>query len=78
MNPDLVRQHAIIVYSGAKNVTLRDVVGREEYRQSWAQNPNAINYYLEGGDYAFAVIGSILVFSVFVLIFFGYVWNPLD
>ncbi|XP_003388756.1 PREDICTED: uncharacterized protein LOC100631580 [Amphimedon queenslandica] len=41
-----------------------------------ASNPNPINYGLEAGDIAFAVIGSILLTVVMFLIILGYFIHP--
>ena len=42
----------------------------------FVENPNPINFYLYAGDYVFAVIGAILVFSVLVVCIFGYFIHP--
>lgn len=49
---------------------------QENLRDSLAENPNPINFYLEAGDYVFAVIGSIAVAVVIGLAILGYFIHP--
>ena len=49
---------------------------RDDVRELLAENPNPINFYLEAGDYVFAVLGSIAVAIVLGLATLGYFIHP--
>ena len=49
---------------------------RSDVREQLAENPNPINFYLEAGDYVFAVLGSIAVAIVLGLATLGYFIHP--
>ena len=49
---------------------------RSDVREMLAENPNPINFYLEAGDYVFAVLGSIAVAIVLGLATLGYFIHP--
>ena len=56
--------------------TSLDEDARSDVREMLAENPNPINFYLEAGDYVFAVLGSIAVAIVLGLATLGYFIHP--
>ena len=74
MSPTAVRQHAMIIHYVVGCPDLFDVA--DTIISNAAENPNAINFYLVAGDYVFIVIGSILSFSVLVLVVIGFFVHP--
>lgn len=53
-----------------------DVDEQNDIRDELAENPNPINFYLEAGDYVFAVLGAIAVAIVLGLATLGYFIHP--
>ena len=53
-----------------------DTDEQDDIRDGLAENPDPINFYLEAGDYVFAVIGSIAVAIVLGLAILGYCIHP--
>lgn len=49
---------------------------QDDIREDLAENPNPINYYLEAGDYVFAVLGSVAISIVLGLALLGYCIHP--
>ena len=74
MSPTEVRRHAMIIHYVVGCPDLFDVA--DTIISNAAENPNAINFYLVAGDYVFIVIGSILSFSVLVLVVIGFFVHP--
>ena len=74
-DPNTVRSRAIIVYMGTGEVPRMESKDFAD-NLDFVENPNPVNFYLYAGDYVFAVIGSILVFSVLVVCIFGYFIHP--
>lgn len=60
--------------STAGNITLSYALDNQIQR--FADNPNPINYGLEGGDIVFAVIGTILTAVVLGLVILGFCIHP--
>ena len=58
------------------NCTSLDTDQQNDIRDGLAENPNPINFYLEAGDYVFAVLGSIVVAIVLGLATLGYCIHP--
>ena len=53
-----------------------DTDEQNDFRDELAENPDPINFYLEAGDYVFAVLGSIVVAIVLGLAILGYFIHP--
>lgn len=53
-----------------------DTDEQNDIRDELAENPDPINFYLEAGDYVFAVLGSIVVAIVLGLATLGYCIHP--
>ena len=53
-----------------------DTDEQDDIRENLAVNPNPINYYLEAGDYVFAVLGGLAVAIVLGLATLGYFIHP--
>lgn len=53
-----------------------DTDEQDDIRAELAVNPNPINYYLEAGDYVFAILGGVAVAIVLGLATLGYIIHP--
>ena len=53
-----------------------DTDEQDDIRAELAVNPNPINYYLEAGDYVFAILGGVAVAIVLGLATLGYCIHP--
>ena len=76
MNPQYNSLNGIGLTSDELRCISLDTDEQDDIRENLAVNPNPINYYLEAGDYVFAVLGGLAVAIVLGLATLGYFIHP--
>lgn len=79
--PDTADPTTLAVYLGSfpRNMTIEDLQeagSLSDIEDMFAENPNPVNYGLEAGDYAFAVLGGFLLGILTFIILLGYCIHP--
>ena len=76
MNPQYNSLNGIGLTGDELRCISLDTDEQDDIRENLAVNPNPINYYLEAGDYVFAVLGGLAIAIVLGLATLGYFIHP--